>query len=100
MVKLKEEKDKYLQRAWTRLTKADKENYAALQSRIESRKNKKNNESEIKDLTEEFEALARKKLNVKEKNRIAEIDEEIVPLKEFLDDAAAHRQQIKLEIGM
>jgi DNA repair exonuclease SbcCD ATPase subunit len=102
MVKLKEEKEKYLQRAWKKLTKAEKERYATVQTSIgllESRKKKKD-ASEIEELTGEFDALSRKKLTVKEKDRIAEIDEEIIPLKEFLDDAAAHRQQIKLEIGM
>lgn len=40
------------------------------------------------------------RITAKQKKRLAEIEKEIIPLKQFLDDAKKQRQQIRNEIGM
>jgi hypothetical protein len=53
---------------------------------------------ELKD--EKAEIEAKKNLTPKLKKRLSEIEEEMKPLNQFLDDARFHRQQIKKETGM
>lgn len=98
MLNLKEEKENLLNSAWTKLSDKDQEKYAELQKEIERMERKK--DGNLDDKKEEFDVLSKKKLSKKDKYRLTEIDDEIAPLKKFLDDAASHRQQIKLEIGL
>lgn len=50
--------------------------------------------------TEMKEIQDKTKLTAKMKKRLSEIEDEMKPLKQFLEDARFHRAQIKKEIGM
>lgn len=55
---------------------------------------------ELINLKEEERSLETKKIqSAKDKKRLVAIKEEIVPLQDFIDNAAFHRNQIKNEIG-
>ena len=55
----------------------------------------------IKQLEEERNSLKEKeKLRSNDKKRLKEIEEEILPLKTFLEDAQKQRDALKKEIGM
>lgn len=95
MLNLMEEKGSILQNGWIALNDDDKALYAKLKKSIDITKN----DDALTEAKEKFDFLCMKKLTGKEKARLVEIDTEITPLKEFLDDAAFHRGQIKLEIG-
>jgi hypothetical protein len=55
----------------------------------------------VKQLEEERNSLKEKeRLQSKDKKRLKEIEEEILPLKTFLEDAQKQRDALKKEIGM
>lgn len=54
----------------------------------------------LMELEEEKKAIEDSKITAKKKLRLDEIEKEIIPLKQFLEDAKAQRLAIRNEIGM
>ena len=52
------------------------------------------------ELEEEKKAIEDSKITAKKKLRLAEIEKEMIPLKQFLADAKAQRLAIRNEIGI